>query len=86
MMSAATQAPASEAAGPPAVESNTRSMRVPQLLMRAPLAVLQHVYASFLPHQPVASVRQLFALTLTSSHACRGKQHQLRRARKPTFR
>ena len=42
MMSAALQA-AAKLAAPPAVDSRTRSMRVPQLLTRAPEAVLQHV-------------------------------------------
>ena len=42
MMSAAVQA-AARLAAPPAVETSIRSMRVPQLLTRAPEAVLQQV-------------------------------------------
>jgi len=43
MMSAAVQAAARLQAAPPAVDTSTRSMRVPQLLTRAPEAVLQQV-------------------------------------------
>lgn len=42
MISAATQRKASEL-GPPFVDSSVRSIRVPQLLIRARLAVIQHV-------------------------------------------